>query len=184
MGRFLKWFIAIVIVLGAVLYFSFQRMKKETKKASPEETVTAVIDGANISVTYSRPSKKGRDIFGALVPYRQVWRTGANEATTFSTDKAIGFGGKSVAAGTYTLWTIPDTDQWQVILNSKEYPWGVDFNGQASRQADADVANVQASVTQLTDTVEQFTIRFDKQPDPRMVLEWDLTQVSVPIEVQ
>jgi hypothetical protein len=181
MGRFLKWFLAIVVVLGIIAYFSFQRMKKETKKASPEESVTTVIDGASLKINYSRPYKKGRDIFGALVPYRQVWRTGANEATTFSTDQPITFGGKSVAAGTYTLWTIPDQDKWQVILNGKEYPWGVDFNGVASREADSDVANVSAPVTLLNDTVEQFTIRFDQRPEPHMVLEWDLTQVAVPI---
>ncbi|MDQ3101141.1 MAG: DUF2911 domain-containing protein [Bacteroidota bacterium] len=180
MGKFLKWFLIIVAVLVVIGYFSFQRMKEDTKKASPEETVSLRAEGLEVDVTYSRPSKKGRDIFGGLVPYKQVWRTGANEATSFTTNKDLKVGDKPLPAGKYTLWTIPGQDEWTVIFNGKEYMWGVGSGGASSREPEADVASIDVPVTMLTDTIQQFTIRFDQQP-ARMIMEWDLVQVAVPI---
>lgn len=181
MGKFLKWFLIIVAILAVIGYFAFQRMKEQTKKASPEETVMLKDGDLQIEVTYSRPYKKGRDIFGVLVPYKQVWRTGANEATSFTTNQDITFGAEKVPAGKYTLWSIPDRDQWTVILNEKQYMWGVRGGGSASRDPEADIASVQVPVITLSDTVEQFTIRFEENGPARMVLEWDLVQVAVPI---
>jgi hypothetical protein len=139
-------------------------------------------DGLEMSVTYSRPSKRGRDIFGGLVPYDQVWRTGANEATTFTTDQDLSVGGKPLPAGTYTLWTIPRPANWTVIFNDRTYGWGVNFEGKPSREPEADVASIDVPARQLTDTVEQFTIRFDGDAPVHMILEWDLVQVEVPLE--
>ena len=179
MGKFLKWFLIIVAILGIIGYFAFDRMRAETKKASPEETVHFDQNGLKMEVTYSKPFKKGRDIFGGLVPYDQVWRTGANEATTFKTDQDILVMDQPLPAGEYTLWTIPGQDEWTVIFNGKEYSWGVKMDGKPSRDPEADVASVDVPVIQLPDTVEQFTIRFDQ--GPKMIMEWDLVQVEVPI---
>src|SRR6187399_1420151 len=95
---------------------------------SPHETTKATIDGAAISVTYGRPSVRGRKIMGALVPYGTVWRTGADEATTLTTDKAIQIGGTSVPAGTYTLYTLPGESAWQLIVNKQTGQWGTEYD--------------------------------------------------------
>ena len=177
----LKW---IGIVLGILLiagYFGFEYMKIQTKKASPEEIVEYKQGDKMLSVFYCRPYKKGRDVFGDLQPYGEVWRTGANEATTFTTKTTIDFGGAVVEPGSYTLWTIPQKTQWTVILNSKMYDWGVGFDG-ASREAEYDVAKINVPVQSLDEVVEQFTIEFVYNVN--MNLSWDKTKVSVPIKFQ
>lgn len=181
MGKFLKWFLVIAAIVAVIGYFAFQRMKEQTKKASPEETVSLRVDSLEVDITYSRPQKKGRDIFGGLVPYNQVWRTGANEATTFTTNMDLTIGGKALPAGKYTLWTIPGRDEWTVIFNGKEYMWGVGRDGSPSREPEADVASIDVPVKVLADTVQQFTIRFEQQRPVKMIMEWDLVQVAVPI---
>jgi hypothetical protein len=181
MNKFLKWTAIIVGILAVVLFVAFQFLQSQTKKASPEDTVTYVNGATNLSVFYCRPSKKGREIFGKLVPFGQVWRTGANEATTFTTNKDLTIGGKALPAGKYTLWTIPEKDQWAVIFNKKEYAWGVNFDTKASREPEADVLQIQVPVEVLSVPVEQFTISFDKQTQLALVLAWDNVKVSVPI---
>lgn len=173
----------LLITIGALLILGFIGMRvmmDRTKQHSPEEQVSLTADGLEVQVRYCRPYKKGRQIFGGLVPYDQVWRTGANEATTLRTDHELDFGGTRVPAGTYTLWTIPGPDTWKVILNSKRYGWGVSWGGVASREAEHDVASVSAPVESLDAPVEQFTIRFTDEPQA-LVLEWDRTSVSVPL---
>ena len=105
----LKWIGIIIGILAITGYFGWQYMKVQTKMASPEDIVDYKQGDKKLSVFYCRPSKKGREIFGELVPYNEVWRTGANEATTFTTNTTIDFGGAVVEPGTYTLWTIPLT---------------------------------------------------------------------------
>lgn len=174
--RLLIALVALVLVGWGVMRF----MKVQTKKASPEEVVTFFFDGTEIAVDYSRPYKKGRAIFGGLVPYGTVWRTGANEATTFMVNKDITFGKTPVKAGTYTLWTLPGADRWEVYLNGKKYGWGVDMDGVAQRDPLADVAKVTVQ-PQPTDTlVEQFTISVEGDPTA-LVLQWDRTRVEVPL---
>jgi len=177
--KILKWGLIIVAVLAVLGYFGFQYMKVQTKKASPEDTVEFKAKDLKLSVFYCRPYKKGREIFGELVPYGEVWRTGANEATTFTTNKAIKFGGEDLAAGTYSLWTIPQKSQWTVILNSKLYGWGVNFGGEASREEAYDVLKINVPTIELDQTVEQFTIDFEYNVN--LTLSWDRTKVSVPI---
>src|SRR5918993_793258 len=98
------------------------------QRVSPHETVNATVDGAKISVTYGRPYVKGRKIAGGLVPYGQVWRTGADEATTLVTDKALMFGSTHVQPGTYTLYTLPSENGWQLIINKQTGQWGTDYD--------------------------------------------------------
>lgn len=180
MPKFLKRLLIALVLLGVLGFLGLRYMQSETKKASPETAATFSQNELNMEVRYSGPYKKGREIFGGLVPYDEVWRTGANEATTFSTDKNINFGGASVKAGTYTLWTIPGKDSWSVILNDKRYGWGVSWGGVASREPAHDAATVNVAVNKRAEVLEQFNIRFQDEP-LALVLEWDDVMVAVPI---
>ena len=182
MNKKLKWTLIILASLALVLGIAFKYLQYETKKASPEETVSYAKDGKKLSVFYCRPSKKERVIFGLLVPYDKVWRTGANEATTFSTDTEIEVGGKKLPAGKYTLWTIPGKESWTVIFNKKQYGWGITYGGEASREPEYDALEVIVPVQHNPETVEQFTISFDDADALQMVLAWDQTRVAVPIK--
>lgn len=178
MNKTLKRILMIVGILVLVLFAAFKYMQYKTKQTSPEETVNFKND--EISVKYSRPSKKGREIFGKLVPYGQVWRTGANEATTFDTKNNLTIGGKVLPAGHYTLWTIPGPETWTVIFNKKDYMWGVGGDG-ASREANADALQVMVPIQKTDSVVEQFSISFSESPMLSMILEWDNTKVVVPM---
>ena len=137
-----------------------------------------------ISVVYNRPYKKGREIFGALVPYNAVWRTGANEATVFDTNKDLIIKGTVLKAGKYTLWTVPDKDTWTVIFNSEFGQWGINSKGEANRNPDRDVLTIEVPVSYHETSIEQFTISFEKVgDDAEMVMLWDTTVVAVPISV-
>ena len=182
MKKFLKWFLIIGVGLGIVLFIAFKVMQSNTKKFSPEEEIAFVKNDLEIDVFYNRPFKKGRPIFGGLVPYGEVWRTGANEATTFTTNQDILVKDQKLAAGEYTLWTIPKKDSWQVIFNTKSYGWGVNFGGVASREAEYDVLNVTIPVEETNEVVEQFTITIEEGNPIIMKLAWDKTEVNVPIE--
>jgi hypothetical protein len=179
MSRTLKRILTIVGVLLVALFIAFKFMQYKTKQASPEAKVE-YNNGVKISISYSQPSKKGREVFGKLVPFGVVWRTGANEATTFDTDKDLTIGGKTLAAGHYTLWTIPNADHWTVIFNKKDYIWGVGKDG-ASREADADALQVDVPVQSSDTALEKFTISMVDTPTTALVLAWDQTKVMVPI---
>ncbi|MGM0934531.1 MAG: DUF2911 domain-containing protein [Bacteroidota bacterium] len=172
--------LGIILVLSAgIIYF----LRTTTKTHSPEETVTFSKGDLELEVFYNRPYKKDRVIFGELVPYNEVWRTGANEATTFTTNKDILVDGSELKAGKYTLWTIPMEESWKVIFNSKMYPWGIDLEEKAYRDPEYDmlVLEVPASISETS--IEQFTILFEETNDLIfMVLSWDKTRVAVPIK--
>ena len=97
------------------------------QKPSPPASAEFKVGGANIKIKYSAPSVKGREIWGKLVPYGEVWRTGANEATTFETDKDIKVEGKTLPAGTYSLFTIPGKDEWYLVYHRFNYPNGINM---------------------------------------------------------
>ncbi|MEX2379970.1 MAG: DUF2911 domain-containing protein [Vicingaceae bacterium] len=175
----LKWGLPIAIVLFLGTYFYFQYIKAETKKASPEDTVVFTDGDYEMKVNYNRPYKKGREIFGKLVPYGEVWRTGANEATTISFNKKIIIEDEEVPAGTYTLWTIPNEKKWTIILNSELVDWGVGWDGKANRDPDYDVFKHQFPVYKLNEKVEQFTI--DLEYKVNLSISWDRTKITVPI---
>lgn len=182
MNKYLKWGLIIVAILGIGLYIAYLVLIAQTKKHSPEETVSYNTNGYNIEVFYNRPYKKGRAIFGELVPFGQVWRTGANEATTFETSTDLTIGGKTLKAGKYTLWTIPNEGTWTVIFNDKQYGWGVGPGG-VSQEAEYDALRTEVQVEMLNSVVEQFTIALeDKGGKPSLALMWDQTKVSVPIQ--
>ncbi len=176
----------VLIVLGLILigFAGMYFMKQNTKKHSPEETITHNAKDATITVFYNRPFKKDREIFGALVPYGKVWRTGANEATTFSTDKDLLIDGTPLKAGTYTLWTIPNPKSWKVIFNSEQYGWGVNMNGTAKRDPAFDALIIEVPTMPLLNIKEQFSIYFENANEfTIMYLAWDRTVIAVPIKV-
>lgn len=130
----------------------------------------------NVTVDYGQPSKRGRVVFGGLEPYGQVWRTGANEATTITFKKDGTFGGKPVKAGTYTLFTIPREKDWEFILNSKLEQWG---SYEYEKIKSSDVVHVTVPSKQKKDVTEVLTFTVT---DNTLTLAWDQTEVSVPIK--
>jgi hypothetical protein len=172
--------IGIAVIAAIVAFIGFMQLKN-TKSFSPEEYVVFEKDQLRIRVFYNRPSKKGREIFGGLVPYDQVWRTGANEATTFETNKDLIIEGQSLKAGKYSLWTIPHENTWTIIFNTEHGQWGVNSKGEPNRNPTLDVLKVDVHAVQQEQVFEQFTIEFQETgEDAEMVLMWDQTLVSIP----
>ncbi|MEM9856599.1 MAG: DUF2911 domain-containing protein [Bacteroidota bacterium] len=161
-------------------------MKMYTKSFSPADTVSYENEGLNIVVNYCRPFKKDRQIFGELVPYGEVWRTGANEPTTFTLNQQVKIKNNLLEPGTYSLWTIPKEDAWTVIFNSDVPNWGVKVpSGEANRDPENDVLTVVVPAIKTQDLFEQFTISFDKlKEELDMVLMWENTLVVVPMYTQ
>ena len=124
-------------------------------------------------VVYSRPFKKDRAIFGALVPYGKVWRTGADETTEITFYKDVMFGGSPVKAGTYALYTVPNQDTWDVMLNLNLHTWGA-----FAYNEKMNVVKTSAKVQMMDNAVENFSIAFS---GGNMIMAWDKTMVAVPI---
>lgn len=172
--------IGIAVIAAIVAFIGFMQLKN-TKSFSPEEEVVFNQGDLLINVFYNRPSKKGREIFGGLVPYDEVWRTGANEATTFETNQDIIIEGKTLKAGKYSVWTIPRETTWTIIFNSEHGQWGVNSKGEPNRNPELDVLTVDVHAVKQDQVFEQFTIAFEKTgEDAEMVLIWDTTLVSMP----
>jgi len=133
---------------------------------------------AIVRVTYSRPAKNGRDIFGKLIKYNEVWRTGANESPEIKFYRDVTIQGKTVKAGTYSLFTIPAANEWTIIINSDLDFWGAYSYNQAN-----DVVRVTVPMKQAKDAVENFSIKFRKETDRGtvMMMAWDTTLIEVPI---
>lgn len=184
MKKFLIFSLIGVAIIGALISVLIFLQLKDEKSLSPEDQVVFNQNDATIKVFYNRPYKKDREIFGALVPFDKVWRTGANEATTFETDKDIKIHGKPLKAGKYSLWTVPGEDTWKIIFNSEYGQWGINSKGEANRSPDLDVLQIEVVPVQQDQTFEQFTIAFENAGDEtEMVLAWDKTLVSVPISL-
>ena len=145
--------------------------------ASPRDTAEMTYAGARIYVDYGRPSVRGRTIMGGLVPYGQVWRTGANAATTLVTPRDIRIGDTPVPAGTYTLYTLPAESGWQLIVNKQTGQWGTEYD-----QAQ-DLARIPMRVERTSAPVEQFTINLTAGSPASLVMEWENTRVSVPVTI-
>lgn len=147
-------------------------------RQSPVALAATKLNGDSyVRVVYGSPRMRGRDIFGGLVPYGEVWRTGANEATeiTFSSD--VMFGGQHVEAGTYALFTIPQEDEWTVILNRTLGQWGSYAYDDA-----ADLLRITVPVRRSSSQHEAFTIRFDEaDAGTNLVMVWDRARVDIPV---
>ncbi|HMR17393.1 MAG TPA: DUF2911 domain-containing protein [Mariniflexile sp.] len=184
MNTFLKRTLILlsIFALGLFLYSTFVENIFETR-LSPKDTVKFELNDLKMKVFYNRPFKKGRVIFGGLVPYNQVWRTGANEATTFETNKPLSIEGNPLPAGKYTLWTVPKDSVWTVIFNSKQYPWGVNSEMKPMWDPNYDVIDINVPVKKLDTHVEQFTIAFDNSTDSlKLTMAWDNVKIAVPLK--
>jgi hypothetical protein len=150
---------------------------KSSRPSPPAKAECKLPNGKSITVDYSSPRAKGRKIFGGLVTYGQVWRAGANEATTFVTTSDITVGGKAVPAGKYTIFTIPAEDKWTLIISKKTGEWGTAYPG-----AENDLARVDMKVLKTSSPVENFTIAFDQTNSGcTLRMEWENTGASVDI---
>jgi Protein of unknown function (DUF2911) len=177
---FVLFGIIIVLVASAFIYFRFFY----TKSFSPEATVEFNQGDVTIKVFYNRPYKKGREIFGGLEPFNKVWRTGANEATVFETNKDLTIQGKTLKAGKYTLWTIPGEQTWKILFNTETGQWGIDFNGESNRNPKNDVLIAEVPSLIQDKVIEQFTISVEKMDDEiQLILLWDKTVVTLPMAV-
>jgi Protein of unknown function (DUF2911) len=182
----MKKFVLISTVLFALAAIAPAQMNmapdKSKRPSPPANAECKFSDGKTVKIDYSSPRAKGRKIFGAasekaLVPYGEVWRTGANEATTFVTDTNLTVGGKAVPAGSYTIFTIPNADAWTLIISKKTGEWGTDYPGEKE-----DVARAPMGVSKTPAAVENFTIAFDQAGGKCMLrLEWENTKAGTEI---
>jgi len=165
-----------VLTLIAALCATAQQDKGQ-RPSPPAKAQCKLPDGKTITVDYSSPRAKGRKIFGELVPYGQVWRTGANEATTFVTTANLSAGGKDVPAGSYTIFTVPNADNWSLIINKHTGEWGIPYKYESE-----ELARVPMSISATSSPAENFTINLN-QTDGICTLQmsWENTQASVKI---
>ena len=164
----------LVLTVASVLF----AQQDKSKRPSPPASATCDLGGGqSIKTDYSSPRMRGRKIFGELVPYGQVWRAGANEATTFVTSTNVKVGGKDVPAGSYTIFVVPNPDKWTLIINKKTGEWGVPYKYESD-----ELARVDMSLSKLPSSVENFTIAYDKSGNGcTMHMTWDTTRASVEI---
>ena len=169
-----------LIALLALCTFIGDSFGQDKPAASPTATFSQKVGLTDVTIVYSRPSKKGRKIMGELVPYGKVWRTGANATTkiTFSDDVKIG--GKDLAAGTYAFWTIPGESEWTVIFN-KDIK-----SGAGNYQESEDALRVNVKSSKIAETVETFLISIEHNKPNSAVIEviWESTLIHVPLEVK
>ena len=165
--------IVVVLMAGATL------LAQQPPASPPGEASVKFGDGKSITIKYSRPSMKGRKIYGGLVPYGQVWRTGANAATSFTTDTNLDIGGTNVPAGNYTLYTLPSENGWQLIVNKQTGQWGTEYSqGQ-------DLGRVKMTMSKTPALVEKYKMTLSSNGSKGMLkLEWENTAASVPITVK
>ena len=150
------------------------------QRASPAATATGVVNGANITIKYSSPGVKGRPIYGTdLVPYDKVWRAGANEATTFETDKDIKVEGKALPAGKYSIYIIASAKDWIIIFNSETGQWGINRDGTTTEDPDKDVIRVTVTPKKSTTLTERLAYTINKDG---FVLSWAYLDVPVSIK--
>jgi len=163
----------VAILTLCTLFAAAAAVAEETKKPlSPASKAETTLNGKKVTIEYSAPSKRDRVIFGELVPYGKVWRTGANAASTLTTETMLMIGSVHVAPGKYTLFTIPGEKEWTLIVNKQTGQWGTNYDEKQ------DVGRTKMSVSASDTPVETFTIAFDKAS---LVLSWDKTRATAPV---
>jgi hypothetical protein len=165
------------LTLGLMAALGSAQGDKAARPSPAAKASCALADGKSITVDYSSPRAKGRKIFGGLVPYGEVWRAGANEATTFVTTTDVMVGGTHVPAGSYTIFAIPNKDKWTLVISKKTGEWGTAYPGQPE-----DLARIDMKASTLPSAVENFTIAFDKTASGcTLRMDWETTRASVEI---
>jgi Protein of unknown function (DUF2911) len=168
-----KAFVVLLFILSFTLLAAAQQDKSK-RPSPPAQAQCKLPDGKTITVDYSSPRLKGRKVGGEVAPYGEVWRTGANEATTFVTTANLSVEGKDVPAGSYTIFTVPAQDQWTLIINKKTGEWGIPYHYESD-----ELARVPMQVGKTPSPVENFTISFDQSAGCTLQLSWGNTQASV-----
>jgi hypothetical protein len=166
-----------------ILFFLIASTYSEAQQAvkprlSPVAIVSVRYKDTYLKVTYSQPHKRGREVFGKLVPYNEVWRTGANEATELTLTKEAFIGGTLIPAGTYSLFTIPNPEKWTIIINKENGLWGsYNYNHKL------DLVRFEVPVEENPVAYEAFTIVIDQRNNlADLLLFWDKTKISIPIQ--
>ena len=171
------------LILTFALAISVQAFSQQYNipAVSPKQTIEQQFSISKISVEYGRPAVKGRKIFGELVPFGQVWRTGANEATKITFGQEVLFGGQKVKKGTYALYIVPQEKEWKIILNKGVNNWGA-----YTYDTKEDVVSTTVPIKKMNEKMERFTINFEDITDEKLnlVFEWDKTRADVPVEIQ
>jgi len=167
---------AVVLVLITAVFVRAQHDKSK-RPSPPASAKCELAGGKSVTIDYSSPRLKGRKVGGEIAPYGQVWRTGANEATSFVTTSDVMVGGTHVPAGSYTIFTVPNKDKWTLIISKKTGEWGTDYAGEKE-----DLARIDMKAGTSSAPVENFTISFDKGAKGcTLKLAWDTTTASVDI---
>jgi hypothetical protein len=169
------------IAFSTLLTILFTTAAFAQGKPSPAASASCDLGGGKtIKTDYSSPRMKGRKIYGGLVPFGEVWRTGANDATTFVNSADVVVGGKAVPAGNYTIFTVPGADKWTLIINKKTGEWGIPYKYESD-----ELARVDMTASKLPAPVENFTIAYDKSAGGcTLRLDWETTRVSVNISAK
>jgi hypothetical protein len=171
-------FLQTLSLFVLAIFFSLSSCAQNSP-ASPPAKASGKIGAANVTIDYSSPSVKGRQIFGGLVPYDKVWRAGANTATSLETDKDLMIGGKKLPAGKYSLFATPGEKEWTIILNSETGQWGIKRGGEANRDPAKDVLTVKATPRKSASMNERLAYIVNSDG---IVLQWE--NVEVPIAVK
>jgi tetratricopeptide (TPR) repeat protein len=166
------------IVAAALVNFGVNAQGIKTPAPSPTQTIKQDFALSSIEVVYSRPNIKGRTVFGDLAPFGKLWRTGANAATRVTFGEDVKVGGVAVKAGTYVLYSIPNKDEWEVILNKGLNNWGID-----GYKADEDVAKFKVKPMALPMSIETFTIQIANVMPASADIQvlWEKTAISIPV---
>lgn len=175
--RFVLPLLVVAFGLSPASVFAQEHIPPPDPRPSPLAMTRAMVGDSYVKVTYSSPRMKEREIFGSLVPYGSVWRTGANEATEITLTAPIRFGGEELAAGTYSLFSIPNEDAWTIIVNSAVNQWGA-----FSHNPDHDVLRVDVPTEALDESYEAVTIGFEGDDNPSgLYIIWNQTRVTIPL---
>lgn len=168
------------LLLTGVFFISSVAFAQKTAKpiASPRDSVSGTVGKASIKIAFGSPGVKGRKIWGSLVPYNKIWRTGANPVTTFQTSKDIKIEGKTLRAGKYSLFTTPGEKEWKIIFNSQTGQWGIKDDGSANDNPIKDVLVVTVKPMKSKTFSERLTFKIDKG----FVLLWE--NLAVPVKIK
>jgi hypothetical protein len=177
MNKNISMFVGLFMCVASWIPSSACGQDKSSRPSPPAKAKCQLEGGKKIAVDYSSPRVKGRKIYGDLVPFGEVWRAGANEATKLVSDADLSVAGTTVPAGSYTIFTIPNTDKWTLVISKKTGEWGTAYPG-----AKEDLARIDMKVSKLPSLVENFTIAFDHAGGGcTLRMDWETTRASVDI---
>jgi hypothetical protein len=171
-----KRLVLLFTLLLSVIAISNLFAQSGKPRQSPKTTASGKIGDATVTITYGSPSVNGRKIWGNIVPLGKVWRAGANEATIIETDKDLLIQGKKLAAGKYSIYALPDENEWQIFINSQIGQWGIERSGESTRKPESDVivVKVKPSISSTLQESLVYTIT-----NNGFALKWEYVEVPV-----